>query len=163
MVREGNASKVLILTKFDLDEYVYAALRAGASGFLFKTTAPATLISAIFAAHAGEVRFAPSVTRRLVESFAARPPALKGIPKVLHPLTPRELDVFAELAQGLSNAEIGTTLFLGETTVKTHVTRVLANLGLRESVQAVVLAYECGLREADVSGDEPQHSPKGAL
>lgn len=143
----GLGSKVLMLTMFDLDEYVYEALRAGASGFLLKTTAPTELIRSIFACHAGDLLFAPEVTRRLIESYVARPPAVRGVPPVLGCLTARELDVFAGLARGLSNAEVGAGLYLGETTVKTHVTRILAKLGLRDRVQAVVLAYECGFRQ----------------
>ncbi len=153
VAKDGLATKVLMLTMFDLDEYVYAALRAGASGFLLKTTPPDALIRAILACHAGEVLFAPTVTRRLVESFVARAPAVEGIPTVLRTLTPRELDVFAALASGLSNAEIGAELYLGETTVKTHITRILAKLGLRDRVQAVVLAYECGLRQVGTMGN----------
>ncbi|MDO5751544.1 response regulator transcription factor [Arthrobacter sp.] len=153
ITKEGLSSKVLMLTMFDLDEYVYASLRAGASGFLLKTTPPDALIRAILACHSGEVLFAPSVTRRLVESFVARAPAVEGIPVVLRNLTPRELDVFTALARGLSNSEIGAELYLGETTVKTHVTRILAKLGLRDRVQAVVLAYECGLRQVGTGGN----------
>ncbi|NVM94072.1 response regulator [Arthrobacter wenxiniae] len=149
----GLATRVLMLTMFDLDEYVYAALRTGASGFLLKTTPPAELIRSIFACHAGDVLFAPEVTRKLVESYVARPPAVAGVPVELAALTSRELDVFRSLARGLSNAEIGARLYLGEPTVKTHVTRILAKLGLRDRVQAVVLAYECGLRQAGARMD----------
>lgn len=155
IARAGLASKVLMLTMFDLDEYVYAALRAGASGFLLKTTPPDALIQAIHACHVGQVLFAPTVTQRLIESFVSRPPAVAGVPQALQSLTPRELDVFASLARGLSNAEIGADLYLGETTVKTHVTRILAKLGLRDRVQAVVLAYECGLRQVGHPGEGP--------
>ncbi len=137
-------TKVLVLTTFDLDEYVFAALRAGASGFLLKTVSPADLAEAIRACHGGQLLFAPEVTRRLVDAFVRRRPATSGVPEPLQCLTARELDVFLALAKGLSNAEIGGRLYLGEATVKTHVTRILAKLGLRDRVQAVVLAYECG-------------------
>lgn len=137
--------RVLVLTMFDLDEYVFAALRAGASGFLLKTTPPGELSAAIRACQSGELLFAPTVTRRLVETYVRRPPATGARPARLSGLTERELEVLRELARGLSNAEIGRALFLGETTVKTHVTRILGKLGLRDRVQAVVLAYECGL------------------
>jgi DNA-binding NarL/FixJ family response regulator len=138
-------TRVLMLTTFDLDEYVFGALREGASGFLLKTTPPDELVAAIRAVHSGDMLFAPTVTRRLVEAYVRRPPSSAGVPEVLAPLTERELDVFRAIAKGLSNAEIGAELFLGEATVKTHVTRILSKLGLRDRVQAVVLAYECGL------------------
>jgi DNA-binding NarL/FixJ family response regulator len=138
-------ARVLMLTMFDLDEYVFGALREGASGFLLKTTPPAELASAIRECHRGELLFASTITRRLVEAFVQRPPATDGVPGELAELTERELDVLRALADGLSNAEISAKLFLGEATVKTHVTRILAKLGLRDRVQAVVLAYECGL------------------
>jgi DNA-binding NarL/FixJ family response regulator len=139
--------RVLVLTMFDLDEYVFGALRAGASGFLLKTTPPDELASAIRACHSGELLFAPTVTRRLVEAYVRRPPPTGEVPARVAELTDREVDVLRAMARGLSNAEIAASLFLGETTVKTHVTRVLAKLGLRDRVQAVVLAYECGLVE----------------
>jgi DNA-binding NarL/FixJ family response regulator len=138
-------ARVVMLTMFDLDEYVFAALRAGASGFLLKTTPPGALVDAVRAVGDGDLLFAPEITRRLVESFVRRPPPAGGVPAALTVLTERELDVFRSLAKGLSNAEIGAELFLGEATVKTHVTRILAKLGLRDRIQAVVLAYECGL------------------
>ena len=137
-------ARVLMLTMFDLDEYVFGALRAGASGFLLKTTAPGELVTAIHAVHSGDLLFAPTVTRRLVEAYVRRPPA-GGVPEVVSALTDRELDVLRAMAKGLSNAEISCELFLGEATVKTHVTRILAKLGVRDRVQAVVLAYESGL------------------
>ena len=137
--------RVLVLTMFDLDEYVFGALRAGASGFLLKTTSPGELAAAVRACHSGELLFAPTVTRRLVETYVRRPPATDALPAQLSALTEREVDVLRELARGLSNAEIARSLYLGETTVKTHVTRILAKLGLRDRVQAVVLAYESGL------------------
>jgi DNA-binding NarL/FixJ family response regulator len=137
--------KVLMLTMFDLDEYVFGALRAGASGFLLKTTPPAELAAAIRACHSGDLLFAPTVTRRLVETYVRRPPHSGGVPASLAGLTDRELDVLRALARGHSNAEIAAELYLGEATVKTHVTRILAKLGLRDRVQAVVAAYESGL------------------
>lgn len=137
--------RVLMLTMFDLDEYVFAALKAGASGFLLKTTAPAELAAAVRACHSGELLFAPAITRRLVEAYVSRPPPRDGVPEQLAELTERELDVLRAVARGLSNAEVAAELYLGEATVKTHVTRILSKLGLRDRVQAVVLAYECGL------------------
>ncbi|MDF2509288.1 MAG: two-component system response regulator [Microbacterium sp.] len=146
LVRDARPeARVLMLTMFDLDEYVFSALRAGASGFLLKTATPTELAAAVRASHGGEHLFAPSVTRRLVESFVRGPPPTDGVPSRLAALTERELEVLRALARGLSNAEIGAELFMGEATVKTHVTRILAKLGLRDRVQAVVLAYECGL------------------
>jgi len=137
--------RVLVLTMFDLDEYVFAALRAGASGFLLKTTPSEELAAAVRACHSGELLFAPAITRRLVETYVRHPPRPAGVPARLEELTPREVDVLRALARGQSNAEIAGELYLGEATVKTHVTRILAKLGLRDRVQAVVLAYECGL------------------
>src|SRR3712207_5051733 len=140
-------TRVLVLTTFDLDEYVLAALRAGASGFLLKTTPAGALVSAVLACAAGEVLLAPTVTRPLAASFVQRPlPLLEGtVPTALRALTDRELEVLHAMARGLSNAENGGELYLAETTVKTHVTRLLAKLGLRDRVQAVILAYETGL------------------
>ncbi|MGY1915851.1 response regulator [Blastococcus sp. SYSU DS0973] len=140
--------RVLVLTTFDLDEYVAGALRAGASGFLLKTTAPAELAAAIRACHEGDLLFAPTVTRRLVEAYLAGPAARTGSGDRLRSLTERETDVLAAMAQGLNNAEIAAALYLGEATVKTHVTRVLAKLGVRDRVQAVVVAYQNGLPPA---------------
>jgi DNA-binding NarL/FixJ family response regulator len=137
--------RVLVLTMFDLDEYVFGALRAGASGFLLKTTPPAQLAAGVRACHSGDMLFAPSVTRRLVETYVRRPPAGDGVPPTLAELTARELEVLGALARGLSNAEIAGELFVSEATVKTHVTRILWKLGLRDRVQAVVAAYESGL------------------
>jgi DNA-binding NarL/FixJ family response regulator len=140
-------TRVLVLTTFDLDEYVATALRAGASGFLLKTTASAAVVSAVLACAAGELTLAPSVTRRLVASYVQRPvaPHGDGTPLGLEELTARELEVLRALARGMSNAEIGRELYLAETTVKTHVTHILAKLGLRDRLQAVVVAYESGL------------------
>jgi DNA-binding NarL/FixJ family response regulator len=137
--------KVVMLTTFDLDDYVYEALRAGASGFLLKDSPRHDLIAAIRAAAAGDALLAPSVTRRLIEAFAHRPAAANPAPSRVASLTARERDVLLLLARGRSNAEIATTLFVSEATVKTHVGNVLAKLGLRDRVQAVILAYETGL------------------
>lgn len=140
----GAHTRVLILTTFDLDEYVYSALRAGAAGFLLKDTPPEQLIEAVHIVAAGDALLAPSVTRRLVEEFARTSPSptpVEGIDE----LTKRETDVLQAMARGLSNAEIAESLFVGETTVKTHVGRVLMKLRVRDRVQAVVAAYEGGL------------------
>ena len=141
----GAPPKVVMLTTFDLDDYVYEALRAGASGFLLKDSPRHDLIAAIRAAAAGDALLAPSVTRRLIEAFARRPPEVAPSPSRVASLTARERDVLLLLARGRSNAEIATTLFVTEATVKTHVGNVLAKLGLRDRVQAVILAYETGL------------------
>ena len=135
-------TKVLILTTFDLDAYVFDALRAGASGFLLKDAPAAQLASAIRMIAAGDALLAPSITRRLIEEFTDPGPAP---PPGLDELTARELDVFRLVAKGLSNAEIAADLIIGEATVKTHVTHVLMKLGLRDRVQAVVVAYESGI------------------
>jgi DNA-binding NarL/FixJ family response regulator len=136
-------ARVLILTTFDLDDYVYEALRAGASGFLLKDRPPEELVAAVRVIAAGEALLAPSVTRRLIEEFARRAPPAKRTE--LDELTEREREVLVLMARGLSNAEIARALFVAETTVKTHVGRVLHKLGLRDRAQAVVLAYESGL------------------
>ena len=138
-------ARVLVLTTYDLDEYVYDALQAGASGFLLKDTPPEQLADGIRAIANGEALLAPTVTRRLIEEFARIGSARASAPPELSELTPRETEVLKLLARGLSNAEIAAELVLGDTTVKTHVTHVLAKLGLRDRVQAVVLAYESGL------------------
>jgi DNA-binding NarL/FixJ family response regulator len=137
--------KVVMLTTFDLDEYVYEALRAGASGFLLKDSPRHDLIAAVRAAAAGDALLAPSVTRRLIEAFARRPPETSPSPSQLASLTARERDVLLLLARGRSNAEIAAVLFVSEATVKTHVGNLLAKLGLRDRVQAVILAYETGI------------------
>lgn len=139
------ATRVLILTTFDLDEYVYDALRAGAAGFLLKDTPPERLIDAVHVVATGEALLAPSVTRRLVEQFTAAAPATPVPAPGLDQLTERETEVLQAMARGLSNAEIAEALFVGETTVKTHVGRVLMKLGVRDRVQAVVVAYESGI------------------
>ena len=136
-------ARVLILTTFDLDEYIYEALRAGASGFVLKDDPPEQLIAAIRTAAAGNALLSPTVTKRVIRQFAqVRPPSA---PPGLEHLTAREHEVFLRIADGLSNAEIGRELYISETTVKTHVTRVLQKLDLRDRVQAVVLAHQCGL------------------
>jgi DNA-binding NarL/FixJ family response regulator len=137
--------RVLILTTFDLDEYVYDALGAGASGFLLKDSPPEQLVAAIRVVAGGEALLAPSITSRLIEQFARSRPSIHARPPGLDELTARELEVFKLIARGLSNAEIAAQLVVGDTTVKTHVARLLAKLGLRDRVQAVVLAYESGL------------------
>jgi DNA-binding NarL/FixJ family response regulator len=137
--------RVLMLTTFDLNEYVYEALRAGASGFLLKDVPPEQLAAGIRVVAQGEALLAPSITKRLIQEFAASAPASTKPPKGLDELTVRELEVFKLVARGLSNAEIAAELIVSETTVKTHVARVLMKLGLRDRVQAVVLAYESGV------------------
>jgi DNA-binding NarL/FixJ family response regulator len=137
--------KVVMLTTFDLDDYVYEALRAGASGFLLKDSPRHDLIAAVRAAAAGDALLAPSVTRRLIEAFARRPPETSPSPSQLASLTARERDVLLLLARGRSNSEIAEVLFVSEATVKTHVGNLLAKLGLRDRVQAVILAYETGI------------------
>ncbi|MGH8893888.1 MAG: response regulator [Actinomycetes bacterium] len=139
-----STTRVLILTTFDLDEYVFAALRAGASGFLLKDCPADQLLTAIRVVAGGEAMIAPAVTRRLIAEFANRPRPGDHAQRFAM-LTEREREVLVLLAGGHSNAEIAGTLFLGESTVKTHVARILAKLGLRDRVQAVVEAYECGL------------------
>nr|WP_240897789.1 response regulator transcription factor [Kineococcus vitellinus] len=151
LVEAAPGVRVLILTTFDLDEYAFAALRAGASGFLLKDAAPADLVGAVRTVAGGEAVVSPRVTRRMLELFAHRLPAPGEAPRPdgldprLAELTPRELEVLHRLAGARSNAEIAAELFLSEATVKTHVARVLAKLGVRDRVHAVVLAYETGL------------------
>ncbi len=147
--KPGSGCRVIILTTFDLDRYVYAALTAGASGFLLKDVSPEHLVSAVRLVRAGDALLAPSITRRLVERFAphdAGPgPGRSVVHRDLSDLTPREIEVLRLLARGLSNAELAAELTLSEWTVKTHVARILAKLHLRDRVQAVVLAYQIGL------------------
>jgi DNA-binding NarL/FixJ family response regulator len=147
IVERTSSTHVLMLTTFDLNEYVYEALRAGASGFLLKDAPPEQLVSAIHVVASGEALLAPSITKRVIEEYARRPPPREGLPPELADLTARELDVLRLVARGRSNAEIAKELYLGETTVKTHVARILQKLSLRDRVQAVVLAYESGLVE----------------
>jgi DNA-binding NarL/FixJ family response regulator len=144
LAKNDPDARVLILTMFDLDEYVFDALRAGASGFLLKDRPPEELVAAVRVVASGDSLLAPSVTRRLIEEFSRRPRRGAGPPE-LGELTDREREVLVLMGRGLSNAEIAAQLFLAETTVKTHVGRVLQKLGLRDRVQAVVLAYESGL------------------
>lgn len=141
----GLSTRVLILTTYDLDEYVYEALRAGAAGFLLKASPPDRLADAIRVVAAGEALLAPSLTRRLIEEHVRRPPPASGVPRALSELTGRELEVLALIARGLSNDDIARQLVVSLATVKTHVNRVLAKLGLRSRAQAVVTAYETGL------------------
>ena len=141
--RVAAETRVLVLTTFDLDEVVFEAIRAGASGFLLKTSPADELVRAVRVVAAGDALLSPSITRRLVEEFARRPAATE--PRGLEDLTPRELDVLRLIARGFSNAEIATELFVEASTVKSHVAGVLAKLGLRDRVQAVVAAYESGL------------------
>ena len=137
--------RVLVLTTFDLDEYVYQALRAGASGFLLKDTPPADLLAAIRVVAAGDALLAPRVTRRLIEEFARRPEPAAVAPAELAALTAREVEVLGLVARGLTNAEISERLYVSAATTKTHVSRVLAKLRARDRAQLVMLAYETGL------------------
>jgi DNA-binding NarL/FixJ family response regulator len=143
----AGAPRVLVLTTFDLDEYVYESLRAGAAGFMLKDAPPARLADAVRTIAAGESLLAPAVTRRLVERFVRRPPPETARRERFAELTEREIDVVGLVARGLANAEIAAELFVSEATVKTHLTRILSKLGLRDRVQVVVLAYESGLVE----------------
>jgi DNA-binding NarL/FixJ family response regulator len=139
------APRIIILTTFDLDRYVYRALSAGASGFLLKDVSPEHLVAAVRLVRAGDALLAPSITRRLVERFASSVGQAAAVHRELSSLTARELEVFELLARGLSNAEVAKKLFLGEATVKTHVARILFKLGLRDRAQVVIAAYETGL------------------
>jgi DNA-binding NarL/FixJ family response regulator len=143
----GEGPRILMLTTFDLDEYVYEALRAGASGFLLKDTPPEQLVAAIRVVAGGDALLAPSVTKRVIKEFVAKGRSAQPKPRGLDELTAREHEVLILVARGLSNAEIAKELFVSETTVKTHVARVLMKLAIRDRVQAVVLAYEHGVVE----------------
>jgi len=143
--RSSDGPRVLILTTFDLDDYVYEALRAGASGFLLKDAPAADLVHAVRVVAAGEALLAPTVTRRLIAEFAARPHTDRPRPTALNALTPRETEVLRLIARGRSNQEIAADLVVAEQTVKTHIGRILGKLGLRDRAQAVVFAYESGL------------------
>jgi len=151
-----DRARVLILTTFDLDEYVYEALRAGASGFVLKDDPPEQLLAAIRTVAAGEALLSPGITKRVIKQFTRIPQPIP--PKELEQLTERELDVFRLIAQGLSNAEIGRELYISDTTVKTHITHILQKLKLRDRVQAVVLAYQAGLVEPNArrTGDREE-------
>ena len=154
----GSSAKVLVLTTFDLDEYVYRAMRAGASGFLLKDATREQLADGVRSVHAGDALLAPTITRRLVEDYCRRPsPDRTGAVSETR-LSPRELDVVELVADGLSNAEIAERLVLGETTVKSHVARILAKLDLRDRVQIVVFAYESGIVRP---GDSPVDDARG--
>ncbi|MFL6040527.1 MAG: response regulator [Gaiellales bacterium] len=152
-----DTARVLILTTFDLDEYIYEALRAGASGFVLKDDPPEQLLAAIRTIAGGEALLSPAVTKRVIKQFARTPRPTP--PKALDQLTERELEVFRLIARGLSNAEIGRELHISDTTVKTHITHILQKLDLRDRVQAVVLAHETGLFDTDAAepatGDDP--------
>lgn len=141
----GSRARILVITTFDLDEYAYQALRAGASGFLLKATPPGSLVAAVRTVAAGESMLDPTVTHRLVDHFMARPQPDADTKRRLDELTERELEVLHLLVRGLSNEEMGEQLFLSPATVKSHVTRILGKLGVRGRVQAVILAYESGL------------------
>jgi DNA-binding NarL/FixJ family response regulator len=145
LVAADTPAKILVLTTFDLDEYVYEALRAGASGFMLKDVPRDQLVAAIRLVARGDAVTAPKITSRLIEQYVTTPPPTAGTPDAVSALSERELDVFRLLARGRSNAEIAAELFLGEATIKTHVGSILTKLDLRDRVQAVVLAYECGL------------------
>ena len=152
-----ESARVLVLTTFDLDEYVYEALRAGASGFVLKDDPPEQLLAAIRTVAGGEALLSPSITKRVIAQFTRLPQRTR--PPELDDLTDRELEVFRLIARGLSNAEIGRELYISDTTVKTHITHVLQKLGLRDRVQAVVLAHETGLfddAQARASREEPR-------
>jgi DNA-binding NarL/FixJ family response regulator len=150
ILAEDNGARILILTTFDLDEYVYAALNAGASGFVLKDDSPEQLLAAIRTVAAGDALLSPTVTKKVIKQFARLP--RPDPPKELDELSERERDVFRLMALGLSNGEIGEKLYISETTVKTHVTHILQKLGLRDRVQAVVLAYQTGIFEETPAG-----------
>ena len=154
-----NAARILILTTFDLDEYVYEALRAGASGFVLKDGSPEQLIAAIRTVAGGDALLSPTITKRVIQKFARLP--RPAPPKELDDLSERELEVFRLIARGLSNGEIAQELYISETTVKTHITHILQKLGLRDRVQAVVLAYQTGIFEADARRQNSHESPAG--
>jgi DNA-binding NarL/FixJ family response regulator len=157
VLRELPETHVLILTTFDLNEYVYEAMRAGASGFLLKDVPRAQLIEGVRTVAGGDALLAPAITRRLIEQFVRRPPAsVRPLPPRISDLTARELEVLKCVARGRSNAEIAAELVVSDATVKTHVAHTLAKLGLRDRVQAVVFAYECGLVEPGDAGPHPE-------
>jgi DNA-binding NarL/FixJ family response regulator len=151
ILAEDNGARILILTTFDLDEYVYEALSAGASGFVLKDDSPEQLLAAIRTVAAGDALLSPTVTKKVIKQFAGRPRPTP--PKELDELSERERDVFRLMAEGMSNGEIGEKLYISETTVKTHVTHILQKLGLRDRVQAVVLAYRTGIFEGEAQPD----------
>jgi DNA-binding NarL/FixJ family response regulator len=145
VVASGSPTRVLVLTTYDIDSYVYGALKAGAAGFLLKATPPDRLVAGIETVAAGEVLLAPELTQRLIEEHVRGPAPVAGVPAEVASLTEREREVFALIARGLSNDEICASLVISEATVKTHVNRILAKLGLTSRVQVVVLGYETGL------------------
>jgi DNA-binding NarL/FixJ family response regulator len=153
--QSGSPTRALILTTFDLNEYVYEAMRAGASGFLLKDAPSDQLIAGIRTVAAGDALLDPTLTRRLIEHFVLRPPPDAATPRGLEELTEREVEVLTLLARGRSNSEIAAALFLGEATIKTHVGHILRKLSLRDRVQAVVYAYECGLVQPGTAADPP--------
>lgn len=155
LTHAGSTARVVMLTTFDMDEYVYDALLAGASGFLLKDSPPEQLVAGIRAARRGESLLSPAITRRMIETFIARPRASVTAPDGrLTLLTPREREVLALLGRGRSNPEIAAALYVSETTVKTHVQRILGKLGLRDRVQAVIFAYETGVIQAGTSDQQ---------
>ena len=156
----AGGPRVLILTTYDLDHYVYAALTAGAGGFLLKDVTPEHLVASVRLVRSGDALLAPTITRRLIERFAPRDEARSAVHRDLSELTPRELEVLRLLATGLSNAELADQLTLSATTVKTHVARILSKLGLRDRVQAVVLAYESGLVSPGLDASGPDRSSR---
>ena len=151
IIEADPAARVLILTTFDLDEYVYEALRAGASGFVLKDDPPEQLIAAVRTVASGDALLSPTVTRRVIDKFSRAP--RQEPPRGLDELTEREREIFVLIAEGLSNAEIGSRLFISDTTVKTHITHLFQKLGLRDRVQAVVLAYRSGLVDLSAGTD----------
>ncbi len=153
------AARILILTTFDLDEYVYEALSAGASGFVLKDDPPEQLIAAVRTVAAGDALLSPAITKRVIRQFARTP--RRAPPKAFDELTTREQEVFRLIAAGLSNAEIGQALFISDTTVKTHITHILQKLDLRDRVQAVVLAYQTGLVETESRQSTRDERPAG--
>lgn len=160
IVADHPAVRVVVLTTFDLDEYAFAAVRAGASGFLLKDAHPQELTGAIRAVHAGEATLSPRVTRRMLDLFGSRLPASEAPPPALDELTEREHEVFVAIGRGLTNAEIGAELFVSESTVKTHVGRVLAKLGARDRVHAVILAHRMGLVPPSGPSDSASRHPE---
>jgi DNA-binding NarL/FixJ family response regulator len=155
IVADQNDVKVLVLTTFDLDEYVFAAMRAGASGYLLKDTPARELVAAIRVIAQGDALLSPSVTRRLIEEFTRQPEPQANAPALPNDLTEREREALVLLAHGLSNREIAAQMYIGEATAKTHVSRLLTKLGVRDRVQAVVLAYESGLVRPSPPRDRP--------
>ncbi len=154
IVASGNRARILVLTTFDVDEYVYTAIRAGASGFLLKDVRPTDLIDGIRLIADGNALLGPTVTRRLLDRFSAVDPAGRHDPTIVASLTEREREILRLLANGLSNAELAQQLFLSETTIKTHVSSILRKLGVRDRVQAVIAAYNAGLVHPRVEGED---------